>query len=121
MCTSPYRTTGWGHPHGWDRGHRGSPLMLAAGILVIAALFKSGLWLPLLGLGALAFAFARMNGGDWGPRTWQGSDRHPGWSAADKPKRPFGPMGGRPWYGHFEPEAETEKPKREQRNDDEYV
>lgn len=105
MCGSSYRTTSWGPAHGWERGHHGSPFMLIAGIVVMAAIFKSGLWLPLLGLGLLVFAFARMNGG-W-QRGWDG----------EKPKRSFGPMDGRPWHGHVEPEAE--KPKREQY--DEYV
>jgi len=135
MQRSTYCATGWEHGHGWGRGHHGSPFMLFIGLFVVFAIFKSGLWLPLFGLGLLAFAFAHMRG-DWqpgfGPRSgWQygtgprGFGPRGGWQpdwkregGEEKPKRPFGPMAGRPWYGQFEPEGE--KPKRDQ-HDDEYV
>lgn len=102
----PFEHRGWGHGRGWGRHCHGSPIGLFLGLFILFAILKSGLWLPLLGLGMMFFVFAQMNGRGWcmaGPQS-------------GKRKRGFGPMDSRPWYGTPD---EAEKPKRD--GYDEYV
>ena len=109
MCSSSYRTTGWGRGHGWGRGRHISLFGPLLGLIVLFALFKSGLWLPLLGLGLAFVVFTHMNRQPWS-RDWPYD--------GEKPKRDFGMLDGRPWYGPADPQ--DEKPKRGGYND-EYV
>ncbi len=114
MNTQSQCNTGWQQHHGWGHHHHHpgrhfASFKMLLGILVVAAIFKSGLWLPILGLGLLAFAFTQMNGGMGG---WQ--QRWHSEYGDEKRKRGFGPMSG-PWVGQTEPDGE--KAKRGERDD----
>lgn len=131
MRCSPNSAANWGYEHGWGYGRHFSPFGLFFGVAILALLFKTGLWLPLVGIGFLMFLFSQNGGGPrrhgrrggmYGRPGLGGKmrpNRRRGWHGGDeKPKRGFGPFGGTPWYGPTVPE--TEKPKREF-GDDEYV
>lgn len=99
----------WNGPHGLHRPHGRpfAPLQLIFGLLVLLFLFKTGLWLPLLGLGVLAYTFFGLGA----MRHWQQWQQNFG---DEKPKRGHGPMHG-PWWGPTDPQAE--KPKRDVSDD----
>lgn len=58
-----YRTS-YNHHHGW--GHRGfSPVPFLFGLLVLFMIFKTGLWIPLLVLGVIAFTAIKSKARHW--------------------------------------------------------
>ncbi|MDZ4767464.1 MAG: hypothetical protein SGI73_23245 [Chloroflexota bacterium] len=83
---------GWGHHHGGHHhhhhgwGHRGahfSPFPLIFGLFALFFIFKFGLWMPLLIIGALFWFGARSR---WSGRGWDDAKMRE-WG--DKAKREF--------------------------------
>jgi hypothetical protein len=82
---------GWGRG-GWGRGAHFSPFPLIIGLFALFFIFKFGLWLPILLIGALIFFSARARGGwQWDEakmREWGGKAKREFESWNDeKPKR----------------------------------
>ncbi|MBK8024199.1 MAG: hypothetical protein IPK19_22885 [Chloroflexi bacterium] len=93
---------GWGHRRGFGPwmfgGFMFAPLLMLAGFLfLVFFIFKTGLWIPLLLLGALFYFFSPMRRGwnrggweDWG-RRWE--------SRANEWRQRWESEGGKNWQG----------------------
>ncbi|MCK6579989.1 MAG: hypothetical protein L6Q98_18005 [Anaerolineae bacterium] len=113
---------GWGH-RGWGWGFGGlmfAPfLMLAGFFFVLFLLFKTGLWIPLLLIGALFFFFSPMRRKGWEHWGQRWESRANAWRQrweAEGGKGGWEQWGGRGWRWGCEDDAETtagDNPKHE--------
>lgn len=126
MSSWSEKQTGWDH-HGWDGHHKGfffaPPLFLIGGLLLLLVIFSSGLWVPLLVIGALFYFFSprshawrhegRKWAKEWGQR-WNSEEWKQRWNSDEWKQRWNAEGWGKGWGCGVESRvASEEKPKRD--------